>query len=88
MNAKTSVPRPIIATFHTNGKNPDLPSRHYSKLDNAIPRATQLMMTKGRPGDVVEFSHAVTGKQLGTVKVKAGGKIDTWFIWDEEQAPA
>lgn len=37
---------------------------------------------EGNPGDRVEFSHALTGKQLGVVTVKAGGKFESWFLWE------
>ncbi len=44
--------------------------------------ATQLLMWDGAPGDVVEFSRALTGKLLGSIKIKAGGKLDSWFVWE------
>lgn len=72
--------RPIIATFLRAGK--PLTSRRYIRLDNAIPRSTQILMWSGEPRDVVEFSHADTGLQIGTIKVHAGGKLTTDYIWD------
>lgn len=81
----TTIPRPIVATFHrkvgqriTAGE-----TRRYAKIDNALPRAPQLLMWDGAPGDRVEFSHALTGKALGFIKVKAGGKFDSEFIWEK-----
>lgn len=73
--------RPIRATFHRKGDT--FRERAYTKIDNAIPRCVQVLMRDGRPGDVVEFHHAVTGMQIGTVKVKVGGKISTWFVWED-----
>ena len=72
--------RPIVATFLREGK--PLMTRRYARLDNAIPRATQLLMQCGEPRDVVEFSHADTGLQVGTIKIHAGGKLTTAYIWD------
>jgi hypothetical protein len=72
--------RDIVATFIRRGVPQG--TRRYIKIDNAIPRATQLLMQHGRPRDVVEFSHAVTGLQLGTIRVHAGGKLTTDYIWD------
>ncbi len=84
MNPMTATPRPIVATFHPKvGKVSKLAApRRYAKIDNALPRATQLLMWEGNPGDRVEFSHALTGKQLGVVTVKAGGKLESWFLWE------
>lgn len=72
--------RPIIAVLIRRGKQ--VCPRRYAKLDNAIPRYTQLLMQYGQPRDVVEFSHADTGLQIGTIKVHAGGKLTTDYIWD------
>ena len=72
--------RPIIAVLIRRGKQ--VCPRRYARIDNAIPRYTQLLMQYGQPQDVVEFSHADTGLQLGTIKVLAGGKLTTDYIWD------
>ena len=72
--------RPIIAVLICRGKQ--VCPRRYARIDNAIPRYTQLLMQYGQPRDVVEFSHADTGLQLGTIKVHAGGKLTTDYIWD------
>ena len=71
--------RPIIAVFIRRGKQ--VCPRRYAKLDNAIPRYTQLLMQYGQPRDVVEFSHADTGLQIGTIKVNAVGELTTDYIW-------
>ena len=80
----TTLARPIVATFHRKDQRRLVKgeTRRYAKIDNALPRATQLLMWDGAPGDVVEFSHALTGKPLGSVKIKAGGKLDSWFLWE------
>ena len=79
-DAHTTLARPIVAAFHRKSKPGHV--RRYAKIDNALPRATQLLMWDGSPGDVVEFSHALTGKALGSVKIRAGGKLDSWFCWE------
>ena len=72
--------RPIIATFLRRGTPQS--TRRYARIDNAIPRATQLLMQRGQPRDVVEFSHADTGMQLGTVSIHAGGRLTATWVWD------
>ena len=82
---RTTLSRPIVATFHRKAgrRTKAGETRRYAKIDNALPRATQLLMWDGAPGDVVEFSHALTGKPLGSVKIKAGGMLDSWFLWEK-----
>ena len=72
--------RDIVATFIRRGVPQS--TRRYAKIDNAIPRCTQVLMWSGQPRDVVEFSHADTGLQIGTIKVHAGGRMTTNWIWD------
>lgn len=73
--------RPIVATFLHRGGAP-MGTRTYARLDTAIPRATQILLQEGKPRDVVEFSHADTGLQIGTIKVHTGGKMTTSWVWD------
>lgn len=73
--------RPIIAVLVRRGKQ--MCPRRYARIDNALPRYTQLLMQYGQPRDVVEFSHADTGLQIGTIKVDAGGRMTTDWIWDQ-----
>jgi hypothetical protein len=75
--------RNIVVVLHT--KNPDKRRvrRRFLRIDNAIPRMTQLAMQEGRVGDVVEMFHAVSGKQLGTVKLSANGHLKTWWVWED-----
>lgn len=72
--------RPIVATLIRRGK--PVSPRRYAKLDNAILRYTQLLMQYGQPQDVVEFSHADTSLQIGTIRVHVGGQMTTNWIWD------
>lgn len=65
--------RHIVATLHHKGK--PVWNRRYARIDTAFPRAVELLIIDGEPGDVIEFSHSEYGFQIGTVKIKAGGKI-------------
>jgi len=74
-----SASRPILATIFHMGK--DIHKRHYARVDTAFPRAVQILMQDGEPGDVVEFAHSEYGFQIGTVKIHVGGKINVkWTI--------
>lgn len=57
------------------------PLRHYLRLDTAVARATQLLITSGEPGDVVELAHTGTGAQLGWAKVKSNGTVTCSWDW-------
>lgn len=70
----------IVATW-TRKREP-INTRRYARLDTAIPRCTQRIMELGEPGDVIALSHAVTGLDLGYIKVKVGAVLETHWIWD------
>ena len=39
-----------------------------------------------KPGETRRYAkidNALTGKPLGSVKIKAGGKLDSWFLWEK-----
>lgn len=73
-------PRNIVATIHRVGVPTTV--RRYVRLNTAIPTMTASLLQVGQPRDVVEFSHATTGLQIGTIKVKAGGRMETTWVWD------
>lgn len=73
--------RNLIVTLHRKRK--PLWARRYLRLDTAIPRITELMILGGEPGDVAEIAHAVTGMQIGTVRLRAGGNLITNWSWDK-----
>lgn len=70
---------PIIATLHRKRKV--VKSRRYARIDTAIKRQSQLAVIEGEPKDVIEFSHAHTGLQIGTIKVGVGEFKAEW-VWD------
>lgn len=78
--------RNILVYHLTLGIQPPKAPRRYSYVDTAVPRTIQLVMRDGKVGDIYEISHAVTGLQIGVIKVRAAGGIDTKFIWDDEYA--
>ena len=75
----SASPRNIIAS-RTRG-NLLLSVRRYVRLDTAIRRQTELAYLEGQPGDVIEFAHAETGMQIGTIKVQVRRIITNW-VWD------
>ena len=75
----SASPRNILAS-RTRG-NLLLSVRRYVRLDTAIRRQTELVYLEGQPGDVIEFAHAETGMQIGTIKVQVRRLITNW-VWD------
>lgn len=59
--------RPILAVFYDRKKRP-YRAAHYARIDTALPRLTY---------------HVVTGMQLGTITVHAGGRLETTYVWEE-----
>ena len=70
--------RTILATLYR--KNKPEARRQYARISTAFPRAVQLLMLEGEPGDVIEFAHADFGFQIGTVKIHVGGKITVNWV--------
>lgn len=61
--------------------------RHYTRVQSAIRRATELAFLDGQPGDIIELSHVATGMQIGTIHLSVGNKITTtWTIWAKGEA--
>lgn len=75
----SASPRNILASRVRGGALLDI--RRYVRLDTAIRRQTELAYLEGQPGDVIEFAHAETGMQIGTIKVQVRRIITNW-IWD------
>ena len=75
----SASPRNILASRVRGGALLDI--RRYVRLDTAIRRQTELAYLDGQPGDVIEFAHAETGMQIGTIKVQVRRIITNW-VWD------
>ena len=51
-----------------------------------MPRATQLAIMDGQPGDVVTIHHAITGLEIGSIKVsiqKGEVRLKTAYTWEQ-----
>lgn len=79
--------REIIAVMCRGKTKRVIWSSRYLKIDNAIPRLTFHLMRTGQPGDGVELSHAVTGLQIGTMKLSANNVLKSEWIWDKGYTP-
>jgi hypothetical protein len=78
--AGSSKRRPIVATFIRRNKSVTK-TRYYSRITTGFPRAVQLLMIDGEPGDLVEFASNEFGYQIGFVRLKVGGNMDIqWTI--------
>jgi hypothetical protein len=76
--------RNIVTTLHR--RQQPIRVRSYVRLDTAIPRATQLAIMDGQPGDVVTIHHAVTGLEIGSIKVsirKGEVRLKTAYAWEQ-----
>lgn len=85
---KFTKERPFVAQIHRckgqqhsdRGRNL---TRRYASLDNSVLGAMRFMLANGQVGDLCELYHNVTGKQLGTVRLNAAGKLVANWLWDE-----
>lgn len=59
-------------------------TRRYATLDNAVVRLTEFMVRDGYVGDVCELYHHVTGRQLGTIKITAKGRLKVTWLWENK----
>lgn len=76
--------RNIVTTLHR--KHQPIRVRNYARLNTAAPRATQLAIMDGQPGDVVTIHHAVTGLEIGSIKVsirKGEVRLKTAYTWEQ-----
>lgn len=78
--------RNIVLTYEPYDRT--LPGfvRRYGYLDTALPRAVQIAMRVGGVRDVFVLHHAVTGLEIGTLKVAAQGHLVSSFVWDIDYA--
>lgn len=50
-------------------------TRRYSSLDNALTTADRWIRRDGRVNSIVVIYHAVTGRELGTIRMTAKGHL-------------
>lgn len=53
-----------------------IPTRAYASIDTAAPGALKWAMLKGKVGDKFVIYHAVTGLELGCLRVLCSGRVD------------
>lgn len=58
-------------------------TRHYATIDTAITRCTTWMLINGEVGDIIEFTLKINGMQVGTIRMRADGKVVTEWNSDE-----
>lgn len=59
--------------------------RHYGKIETAVRRCMEYLITEGQVGDVIEFVlKKISGMQVGTIRYHATGKIDV--VWNNTEA--
>lgn len=77
--------RNIVATLNRveGNKRVVVWTRTYARFDTAAPRAVELGILTGQPGDVVQIASILTGLEIGTVKIHAGGSITVKWTWDK-----
>ena len=74
-----SMPRPI-ALMWCRGEHKKYmwkKPRHYKTTRyGAYPKALSVLMEEGHPGDVMEIFNTITSKQIGTITLFIGGRMD------------
>lgn len=62
--------------------------RRYGWMDTAMPRAAQLLMREGQPGDLIEFSGESEGFQLGVMRLVGAYAIQMEWAPLVKQSPS
>lgn len=57
-------------------------TRHYARIETAVQRCTAYLILDGEVGDVIEFTLKVNGYQVGTIRMKATGKMEV--LWNDD----
>ena len=68
--------RLIIATLLRGKKQEKVWVRYYNWMDTAMPRAVQLALCYGNPGDVVEFASTELGFQIGVLRILPKNRVE------------
>jgi hypothetical protein len=72
--------RNIVAVWYR--KKSPIWSQRYARIDTAVPKCSVHMMRGAQPGDVLTLHHAITGLEVGSIKMKVGARMETHFLWD------
>lgn len=68
--------RRIVATLLRGKKQEVVWVRYYNWMDTAMPRALQLALCYGSPGDVVEFASTELGFQIGILRIQPKQRVE------------
>lgn len=68
--------RRIVATLLRGKKQEVIWVRYYNWMDTAMPRAVQLALCYGAPGDVVEFASTELGLQIGILRILPKQRVE------------
>lgn len=68
--------RKIVATLYRGKQQQIVWVRYYNWMDTAMPRAVQLALCYGSPGDTVEFASTELGFQIGTLKILPKNRVE------------
>ncbi len=73
----------IEAILHRRKKNNEtyvVWTRLYARIETAVRRCTEIMVLEGEVGDVIEFTLRLNGWQIGTIRMRANGKMQVDWI--------
>ena len=58
--------------------------RQYARIETAVRRCTEYLIIEGEVGDLIEFVLKINGYQVGTIRMKATGKMEV--LWNDTEA--
>jgi hypothetical protein len=58
--------------------------RYYARIETAVRRCSEFLVVEGEVGDIIEFTLKINGYQVGTIQLKATGKINV--LWNDTEA--
>jgi hypothetical protein len=67
-----------------HGRHTFVWTRHYARIETAVQRCTAFLMLDGEVGDIIEFTLKINGYQVGTIRLKATGKMEV--VWNRKEA--
>lgn len=66
-----------------NGHHLFVWTRNYARIETAVRRCTEFLILEGEVGDIIEFTLKVNGYQVGTIRLKATGKMEV--LWNDSE---
>lgn len=74
-----------IVAVYTDRRHAEKWKRRYKTIDAALAKATSELGSKGMPLDTITFTHAVTGKYLGFMRIHAGFRFSGERVWENDR---